>query len=89
MVPPHSQNFTYLHIVIISQDGSVYKVTGCGLDVRGLIGGRCKVISFLYYVQTGYGIYIASYPILSPELKRMEREADHSPPPSSEANNVC
>jgi len=44
--------------------------------------------SLLHRVQTGFGSHTASYPVgtgaLSQGVKRPEREADHSPPPSAE-----
>jgi hypothetical protein len=43
---------------------------------------------FLHVVQNGSGTHPASYPMgtggFSPEVKQMDREADHSPPTSAE-----
>jgi hypothetical protein len=47
-----------------------------------------KDFSLSHHIQTGSGAHLASYPmgngILSPGVKRMGREADHSPPSSAE-----
>jgi hypothetical protein len=62
-----------------------------GLDGRGSIPNRIRSFSFLHSVQTGTEANPASYPkitgVISLEVKRPEREANHSPPSSVEIKN--
>jgi hypothetical protein len=48
--------------------------------------------SFFYVIQTGSGVYPTSYPMgtetHSPGVKRLEGEADHSPPISVEVKKM-
>jgi hypothetical protein len=67
-----------------SLDSAVGIATGYGLDDRG-VGIRIPVgqeFSFLHVVQTGSGVYPASYTMdaggFSPGVKRQWPEADHS-----------
>jgi len=48
------------------------------------------MFSLHYRVQTGSGAHRASCPMgaLSLEVKRLRREADHSPPPNAEVKNA-
>jgi hypothetical protein len=50
------------------------------------------VKNFLYVVHFGSGVHPASYPMgkgaLSPGIKRLWREADHSPPTSAEVKKM-
>jgi len=60
--------------------------------VRFPVGARRLFFSHRYRVQTGSGTHPASYPVGAggsfPEIKRPGREADHSPPSSSEVKNT-
>jgi hypothetical protein len=60
------------------RDSAVGIATDYGLDDRGSIPGRDKI---LHIVQTGSGARPASYPVgtraLSPGAKHQGREADH------------
>jgi hypothetical protein len=48
--------------------------------------------SLHHHIQNGSGAYQASYPVGTrgsfPGIKRLGREADHSPPSSAELNNT-
>jgi hypothetical protein len=54
--------------------------------------GRVKKFSLLHIVQTGSGVQPTSYKMGTrgsfPEVKRQEREADHSPPTSAEVKKI-
>jgi hypothetical protein len=73
---------------------SVGMLIGCGLDSQGL-GVRFLVgagnFFLLHCVQTGSEAHLASSPMgtraLSPVVKWLGHEADHSPP-SAEVNNA-
>jgi hypothetical protein len=74
-----------------NRDSSVGIALGYGLDDRG---SRLRFpvgagnFSFHHRVQNGSGAHTVSYPmgtrVLSLEIKRPGREADHSPPSSAE-----
>jgi hypothetical protein len=70
---------------------SVGIALGCGLDDRGSrvrFPARAGNLSLHHSVQNGSGAHPASYPMGTrgsfPGAKQPEREADHSPPTSSE-----
>jgi hypothetical protein len=62
-----------------------------GLDSWGSIPARGTVFYLVYRVQTGSGIHPVSSPVVtgtpSTGIKRQGREADHSPPSSTEIKN--
>jgi hypothetical protein len=61
---------------------------GYGLDGEGSIPSRARDFSLPQSTQTGSGSHPASYPMgLSTGVKRQEREADYSPPPTAEVKN--
>jgi hypothetical protein len=64
---------------------------GYRLDGRGLIPAEVRDFSLLHSVQTGSWDHPSSYSMGTggsfPEVKRQEREADHSPPSSAEVKN--
>jgi hypothetical protein len=77
-----------------SQDSVVGIATGYGLDDQG-VGVRVPTgtrISLLHVVQTGSGVHPTSYPMGTgnpfPGVKRPGREADYSPPASSEVKKM-
>jgi hypothetical protein len=71
-------------------NSSVGIPTGYGLDGRGSIPKREKIFLFSS-VQTGSGTHPASYPMdpggFIAGVKRLGREADHSPPSNAEVKN--
>jgi hypothetical protein len=78
----------------MSRDSAVGIEIGDGLNDLG-VGVRVPVrasFSLLHVVQIGSGAHPASYLMvagaLSPEVKRLGREADHSPPTSAEVKNT-
>jgi hypothetical protein len=74
-----------------SRDSSVGIATGYGLDSRGSIPSRGKI--FLFSISSELTLEPALQPIqwvlgvISPMEKRPGREADQSPPSSSEVKN--
>jgi hypothetical protein len=87
-VPWFLQSVIY---VLRFPDSSVGIATGLraersGFDIRQGLG------IFRYRAQTGSGAHPASYPmdtgITYPGVKRLEREADHSPPSSAEVKKA-
>jgi hypothetical protein len=66
--------------------------TGYGLEARSSIPDRNKKICLLYIVQNGYGAHLAIYPVgigaFSLGIKGLRREANYSPPPSTEVKNA-
>jgi hypothetical protein len=67
--------------------------TAYGLeDQRFGVGSRLGQEFSLLHVQPHSGVHPTSYPmgagVLSPGVKRQEREADHSPPASAEAKKI-
>jgi hypothetical protein len=80
-------------IYIWSRDSSTSIATGWtaqGGGIRFPVGARN--LSLLRNVQTGSGVYAASYPMgtgaPSPGVKLQGCETDHSPPTSAEVKNV-
>jgi hypothetical protein len=78
-----------------SRDSSVGIALGYGLDDRGSrvrFPAGAGNFSLHHRVQNGSGAHPASYTMgtaaLSPEVKRPEREVDHSPPSSAVVNNA-
>jgi hypothetical protein len=65
--------------------------TGYVLNGRVSIPGKGYKFFSSAWVHTGYGAHPATCPIctgaLSPEIKRLGRESDHPPPPSTEVKN--
>jgi hypothetical protein len=66
---------------------------GYEMDDWGSIRGRgYDEFSLCHSVQTGYGAHPASYPVAkvdsSSGVKRLEHEADRSPPSSAEVKNA-
>jgi hypothetical protein len=79
------------YLIIVSRDSSVGIALSYGLDDRGSrvpFPAEAGDFSLHHRVQNGSGAHLASYPMgtrtLSLGVKRPGREADHSPPPSSE-----
>jgi hypothetical protein len=88
------RNFYDVLFHYVSQDSAVGITTGYRLDGQGA-GVRVPVgqdFSLLYVVQSGSEAHPASYPMvigpLSPGVKRLGHEADHSPPSSAEVKNT-
>jgi hypothetical protein len=77
---------------MMTRDNSVGIATGYWLDDRGSSLDRYKVLSLFQVIQTGSGAHPASYPMGTGgsflEVKRLEHEADHSPPASAEVKNI-
>jgi hypothetical protein len=78
----------------VSRDSSVGIALGYGLDDRAYrvrLPAGAEDFSLHYRVQNGSAAHPASYPMgtrgFSLGVKRPERETDHSPPSSAEANN--
>jgi hypothetical protein len=75
----------------VSRDSSVGTAKGYRLDGRGSISGRGNI--FLLSVAFRLAVRPNRPPIkwavgaLNPEVKRLGREADHSPPSSTEVND--
>jgi hypothetical protein len=81
-----------MHVLLFrSRNSSVGITTGYELGGRASIPGRARNVSLLYSIQTGSKAYPASSPMGAgntfPGVKRLGREADHSPPSSSEVKN--
>jgi hypothetical protein len=71
-----------------SQDSVVGIATGYGLDNRGVAVPVGQEFSLLHVVQTGSGVHPTSIKLvpgaLSPVVRQLGCEADHSPPASPE-----
>jgi hypothetical protein len=84
-------NIIWTQIIFRSQDSSVGIAMGYGLDSRGSIPGRCKIFFFSTVSTLALGPTqppIQWVPgVLSLGVKRLGREADHSPPSSAEVKN--
>jgi hypothetical protein len=78
-------------MIITCRDSVVGIATGHGLNDRGVgvPNSGSQQFSLLHVVQTGSGVHPTSYPMGTggsfPGVKRPGREADHSPPASTEA----
>jgi hypothetical protein len=62
------------------------------VDDQGSFPGRARIFLFRHRVQPGSGAHPASYPAATegsfPGVKRLGREANHSPPSSTEIKNA-
>jgi hypothetical protein len=88
--PYHPISLTCIIMSFFQLFSSVGIATGYGQDdqgdrVRFSVGSR---ISILYVVQTELGIQCVPA-ALSQEVKRLDREAGHSPPTTAEIKKTC
>jgi hypothetical protein len=81
----YDTRYIILHYFILF---SVAIATNYWLDGRSSVPDKGKRFSVFHSFQTGSGAHQASFKMgtgaLSPELKRPERETDHSPPSTAE-----
>jgi hypothetical protein len=79
-----------IKFIYTCRDSSVGRVTAYGLDGRGSFPGGARDISPFHSVQSGSAADLASYPMGTGgsfhggRVKRLRREADHSPQSSAE-----
>jgi hypothetical protein len=77
-----------------SQDSAFGIATGYGLDDRGRSSSPGRVKNLLFSISSRPAMAPTQPPIewvlgdLSPWVKQLEREADHSPPTSAEVNRT-
>jgi hypothetical protein len=81
-----------------SRESVVGIVNSYGLDDRGVrvrVAVESRIFSLLRVVQTGSGVHPTSQPpiqwitgALSPGVKRLGHEADHTPPTSAEVRKM-
>jgi hypothetical protein len=95
ILPPKTSADFQLTTRYWSRDSSVGIATGYGLEDHGVWEFESRLgqkFSLLHIVQTGSGVHPTSYTMNTgssfPGVKRQRREADHSPPTSSEVKKM-
>jgi hypothetical protein len=72
-------------------ESSVGIATSYSMNSQGAIPRWCKMFFLLHGIQTDSGAHPASYPMdtgaISPEIKKLVPETDHSPPSSAKVKN--